>query len=268
MSAGSIQGFLSKLCAPRLAALFGAKPVVPPDERLLEAARTGNLDDAQEAIEDGADVKCIDCHGNLDLPIRIAAYHGHDQVIRLLLQHGADVNAPNYEGLSAPLRLAAKAPHRETIETLISFGAFVSPSVLGLMPDDRASLIRRRVAKLRPPAVVKAKAGPSDPGNPSVLPQNDAVPEPARELPPLQFEKASVAAPAPEPPPMEPAVPATVVHPAFPDAEVEHIEVEACYGLDSVALEEELIKAAANSADPEPAPAARPSRKFQRKGAR
>jgi ankyrin repeat protein len=54
-----------------------------------------------------------------------AAWHGHDDVVRFLLDQGADVNVRTWEDgeLRTPLRLARRGGHEEIVRTLIAAGA-------------------------------------------------------------------------------------------------------------------------------------------------
>ena len=44
------------------------------------------------------DINVLDAGG--DAPLHLAAYHGHLPIIKLLLQHGADINEPSQSGRS------------------------------------------------------------------------------------------------------------------------------------------------------------------------
>ena len=51
----------------------------------------------------------------------MASRHGHTHLVRLLLDHGADVNLPSRGGVG-PLHLAARFGHSATVELLLDKG--------------------------------------------------------------------------------------------------------------------------------------------------
>ena len=57
-----------------------------------------------------------------DVPLHLAAYYGHKELVELLLSKGADVNATDIEGFT-PLAYASVNNQKETVEFLISRGA-------------------------------------------------------------------------------------------------------------------------------------------------
>jgi len=95
---------------------FGASP-------LIEAIRANSLLRVTAALEDGADVEEKDIHGCAGLPLRTACFSGNVPIIRELLNHGADVNAPTADGPGAPLRAALRAGHTEIVALLLSHDA-------------------------------------------------------------------------------------------------------------------------------------------------
>jgi serine/threonine-protein phosphatase 6 regulatory ankyrin repeat subunit B len=54
--------------------------------------------------------------------LMIASERGHKEVVKLLLEKGADVNAKNKEGMTA-LKYASENGHKEIVELLKSYGA-------------------------------------------------------------------------------------------------------------------------------------------------
>jgi ankyrin repeat protein len=55
-------------------------------------------------------------------PLHSAAAGGHAEIVRLLLEHGADPNAPQ-DGGATPLHSAAQNDDRESVEALLEAGA-------------------------------------------------------------------------------------------------------------------------------------------------
>jgi len=83
---------------------------------LLPLIRDGQLEEAKQYIEEGADVNEEDQHGNTLL--LIAAQNGRDGVVRELLLGGADVNKGNNHRNSA-IHLAAQNGWPLVMETLL-----------------------------------------------------------------------------------------------------------------------------------------------------
>lgn len=71
-------------------------------------------------VNRGADVNAKNCLG--ETPLMWAANRGHEKVVRLLLNRGADVNAMNTMG-ETPLMWAAKGGSRNIAELLLHRGA-------------------------------------------------------------------------------------------------------------------------------------------------
>lgn len=88
--------------------------------QLFDAARTGNTDVVVVAIDQGVPVDLTDPSGNTLL--MLAAYHGHEALTGALAERGADVNRLNDRGQS-PLAGAVFKKADDVIRTLIQHGA-------------------------------------------------------------------------------------------------------------------------------------------------
>ncbi len=86
---------------------------------LLSAARSGNVAETRQLLDNGADVN-ENFHG--ETALIYAAIAGNTEIARLLLERGAVVNASMGYGLT-PLVYAAKNQHSELAQLLISHGA-------------------------------------------------------------------------------------------------------------------------------------------------
>jgi ankyrin repeat protein len=95
------------------ASSFGESP-------LIAAIRSNNIDQVAAALDKGANIEETDIHGYAGLPLRTACFAGNVPVIRLLLQHGANINAVTADGPGAPVRLALRAGHHEVAALLLA----------------------------------------------------------------------------------------------------------------------------------------------------
>lgn len=64
-------------------------------------------------------------HQGNHTPLHLASKYGHTQLLQLLLQHGAGVNAANRIYKMTPLHMAAKEGQRGSAEALVAAGADV-----------------------------------------------------------------------------------------------------------------------------------------------
>ena len=64
------------------------------DNKLLNAAYHGNLDEVKEYLDKGADI-----HMHYDYPLRWSAQNGYLNVVRHLVEQGADIHAEDDEAL-------------------------------------------------------------------------------------------------------------------------------------------------------------------------
>jgi ankyrin repeat protein/L-ascorbate metabolism protein UlaG (beta-lactamase superfamily) len=102
------------------------------------AAIHGHAKLAALLVDAGADVDAEDREGST--PLEVAASHGHAKLAALLIERGADVDHQDVNGLSA-MHFAAYAGHADTVRVLLKAGA--DPSLAkpnGSMPIHGASL--------------------------------------------------------------------------------------------------------------------------------
>ena len=90
--------------------------------RLFDAARSGERELVESAVDQGVPVELTDPHGNTLL--MLAAYHGHATLVTGLVTRGADVNRENYRG-QTPVAGAVFKRHTEVIAALVAAGADV-----------------------------------------------------------------------------------------------------------------------------------------------
>ena len=89
-----------------------------PDISIIKAAQEGNIEAVKQHLAAGADVNAKDENGWT--PLNSAAVKGRNQIVKLLIEKGADLNA------GTPLIYAATDGHMEVIELLIANGADVN----------------------------------------------------------------------------------------------------------------------------------------------
>lgn len=92
----------------------------PSGERLVSAARDGDLQEAQALLEFNPRLAKYSTFGVRNSPIHFAAAQGHTEIVSLLLESGVDANIRNYSGQTA-LMQACRNGHWEVVQTLILF---------------------------------------------------------------------------------------------------------------------------------------------------
>lgn len=94
-------------------------------EDLIKAVRSGSLGAVKAALEAGAPIELDDGQGASGLPFGIACFMGHVEIVRELADRGAKVNlADNWEPIS-PLSMATRGHRTEVVRLLVELGAEV-----------------------------------------------------------------------------------------------------------------------------------------------
>ncbi|KAK4772801.1 hypothetical protein SAY86_014576 [Trapa natans] len=91
-------------------------------ERLVSAARDGDLQEARALLEYNPRLVRYSTSGVRNSPLHYSAAHGHHEIVSLLLESGVDINLKNYRGQTA-LMQACQHGHWEVVQTLILYGA-------------------------------------------------------------------------------------------------------------------------------------------------
>lgn len=92
---------------------------------LIESVLAGDLDWVRTLLDHGVDIEAVDISGNTALGRAADTFIDNDDLVRLLVQAGANVNHPNNSGLT-PLMAAARRLNVETLELLLENGADVN----------------------------------------------------------------------------------------------------------------------------------------------
>ena len=98
-----------------------------PLKEILKAAKSGDADRVKTLIkQDPSVMSAKDTDGST--PLHCACWKGHDAVVVILLEAGADVNAENSNEHwgTTPLHAAAHANQKKIAELLIAYGANIN----------------------------------------------------------------------------------------------------------------------------------------------
>ncbi len=102
------------------------------NKQLLEACKTGNLEEVKQLLAKGADINTGNEKGGYPTsPLYLAIDTGNKELIKLIIENGADVNFEDYDcgdgdcygNPSSPLIKAVKANKTEIAEMLLDNGA-------------------------------------------------------------------------------------------------------------------------------------------------
>jgi len=104
-----------------LAASLCAQTQPPAAQALHLAARTGDAAEVTRLLASGVDVNARDELGST--PLLDASWEGHEDVVQLLIAHGADVNAKHLEAGSTALQYAVLTGRAAIVRDLLHAGA-------------------------------------------------------------------------------------------------------------------------------------------------
>ena len=110
----------------KIAKLFGVSDLleaesIPSEKAVWDAVSAGNLNVVKQALASGMDPNTKDPKSGGTL-LTSAALMGHTEIVSVLLEHGADVNARSNDGGTA-LHAAAFLGRAETVKLLLDKGA-------------------------------------------------------------------------------------------------------------------------------------------------
>lgn len=90
-------------------------------QQLFDASLEGKVNLIEEAVNQNVDLnQAVDQSGRT--PLMLASFNGHSDVVKILLEHGADPKKTDSQGQTA-LSFAASGPYPHTVELLLKNGA-------------------------------------------------------------------------------------------------------------------------------------------------
>jgi ankyrin repeat protein len=99
----------------------GLKTVAQKNAALLNAAKAGYVEDVQTLVQSGANLNACDNTGVIAL--HWAAFHAHEEVLRVLIDLGADLEAHDRTGGGTPLHYACSRGNVREAKLLVESGA-------------------------------------------------------------------------------------------------------------------------------------------------
>ena len=130
----------------------GAKMIGRSKSVLCIACDNGNYNMVKVLLENGGAAHVNYCHNPGDRSALMrASFRGHNKIIKLLLEYGADINAVDEEG-GSPLLYAIQYKHPETVSLLVKNGANVNQRhrIEGMMEATPLMLALRKAEILNP----------------------------------------------------------------------------------------------------------------------
>jgi ankyrin repeat protein len=127
-----------------------------PSKEIIKAAKKGQVESIRALLaQDAGLISARDKDGST--PLHCAIWKGHEAVVALLLESGADVNAHNQNDHwgTTPLHAAAHANQARIAQLLIDHGAEVNASDM----EGRTPLFHTTFHKARAAAKVLEKHG-------------------------------------------------------------------------------------------------------------
>lgn len=92
---------------------------------LLKAIRSGRLQDVRAVFESGVTLETESGQGEPGLPMGIACFLGHVDIVRELVGRGAKVNLPDNAQPTSPLSMAVRGGRTEVVRALLELGAIL-----------------------------------------------------------------------------------------------------------------------------------------------
>ena len=122
----------SIFCILLIPTFFAEAGISDKNDKLIQAAEKGNLQEVQAALAEGADINGIVImkkHGMSvkgPTPLKAASRNGHTEVVKYLLNKGAEINAKANTTQSTALMIASENGYTEIVRILLDKGADVN----------------------------------------------------------------------------------------------------------------------------------------------
>ena len=111
---------------------------------LLKAIRTGRLQEVRALLDAGTPVEIHDGRGDPGLPLGVACFMGHVEIVRELVARGAKVNFPDNALPTSPLSMAIRGRRTEVVKALVEMGANVPDGMKTGLTDQEMMIARWR----------------------------------------------------------------------------------------------------------------------------
>lgn len=129
---------------------------------LIKAIRTGRLSEVLAALDAGAQVEMHDGQGDPGLPLGIACFMGHVDIVRELVIRGAKANFPDNSEPTSPLSLAIRGGRTEVVRALIELGAEVPAGMQTGLSEHEVTLARLKAHHAAAAAAKTAQAAAAE----------------------------------------------------------------------------------------------------------
>ena len=119
------------VCIFLITAIYAEAGISDKNAKLIQASEKGNFADVQAVLTDGADINATEVREDSGVYVRgltalmMASTNGRTEVVKLLLDKGAEVNLKNNYGITA-LFMASANGHTEIVKLLLDKGAEVN----------------------------------------------------------------------------------------------------------------------------------------------
>lgn len=109
------------------------------EQRLMDAVCSGKIDDVRKALTANVDINVND-----GIILQMAVLWGHTEIVKLLIEHGADVHAHKHAALRC-----ARAYKRQHLIDILEAAAVAQKSVTPAAIEQPASNLDMQIAHLR-----------------------------------------------------------------------------------------------------------------------
>lgn len=104
---------------------------------IIKAIRSGKLGEVIAALDAGACVELDDGQGDPGLPLAMACFMGHSEIVRELILRGAKANFADNRAPNSPLSMALRGQRTEVVRVLVELGVELPPGTeTGLSEQD------------------------------------------------------------------------------------------------------------------------------------